>query len=166
MKYISTRGGGTPQSFEQVLLTGLAPDGGLYVPVELPSFSPEQIASWRDLSYVDLALAVISPFIGDALQPDELKRIITESYADFGHPEVAPLTALREHEYLLELYHGPTLAFKDFALQVLGRLLDHVLAKNDQRVVILGVTSGDTGSAALEGCRHSDRMEYEDIHPI
>ena len=103
-----------------MLLTGLAPDGGLYVPVELPSFSPEQIASWRDFSYVDLALAVISPFIGDALQPDELKRIITESYSDFGHPEVAPLTALRENEYLLELYHGPTLAFKDFALQVLG----------------------------------------------
>ena len=165
MKYISTRGGGTPQSFEQVLLTGLAPDGGLYVPEELPSFSPEQIASWRDLSYVDLALAVISPFIGDALQPDELKRIITESYADFGHPEVAPLTALREHEYLLELYHGPTLAFKDFALQVLGRLLDHVLTKNDQRVVILGATSGDTGSAALEGCRHSDRVDIFILHP-
>ena len=150
MKYISTRGGGTPQSFEQVLLTGLAPDGGLYVPVELPSFSSEQIASWRDLSYVDLALEVISPFIGDALYPEELKRIITESYTDFGHPDVAPLITLRDNEYLLELYHGPTLAFKDFALQVLGRLLDHVLTKNDQRVVILGATSGDTGSAALE----------------
>ena len=165
MKYISTRGGGTPQSFEQVLLTGLAPDGGLYVPVELPSFSSEQIASWHDLSYVDLALEVISPFIGDALHPEELKRIITESYADFGHPEVAPLFTLRENEYLLELYHGPTLAFKDFALQVLGRLLDHVLTKNDQRVVILGATSGDTGSAALEGCRHSERVDIFILHP-
>lgn len=165
MKYISTRGGGTPQSFEQVLLTGLAPDGGLYVPAELPSFSSEQIASWRDLSYVDLALEVISPFIGDALHPEELKRIITESYADFGHPEVAPLITLRENEYLLELYHGPTLAFKDFALQVLGRLLDHVLTKNDQRVVILGATSGDTGSAALEGCRHSERVDIFILHP-
>ena len=165
MKYISTRGGGTPQSFEQVLLTGLAPDGGLYVPVELPLFSSEQIASWQDLSYVDLALEVISPFIGDALHPDELKRIITESYAGFSHPEVAPLTALRDNEYLLELYHGPTLAFKDFALQVLGRLLDHVLTKNDQRVVILGATSGDTGSAALEGCRHSDRVDIFILHP-
>ena len=94
MKYISTRGGGTPQSFEQVLLTGLAPDGGLYVPVELPSFSSEQIASWQDLSYVDLALEVISPFIGDALHPDELKRIITESYAEFGHPEAVSYTHL------------------------------------------------------------------------
>ena len=165
MKYISTRGGGTPQSFEQVLLTGLAPDGGLYVPVELPSFSSEQIASWRDLSYVDLALEVISPFIGDALYPEELKRIITESYTDFGHPDVAPLITLRENEYLLELYHGPTLAFKDFALQVLGRLLDHVLTKNDQRVVILGATSGDTGSAALEGCRHSERVDIFILHP-
>ena len=104
MKYISTRGGGTPQSFEQVLLTGLAPDGGLYVPVELPLFDSEKIASWRDLSYVDLALEVISPFVGDALHPAELKRIIIESYSGFGHPEVAPLTALRENEYLLELY--------------------------------------------------------------
>ncbi|MBG10837.1 MAG: threonine synthase [Gammaproteobacteria bacterium] len=165
MKYISTRGGGTPQSFEQVLLTGLAPDGGLYVPVELPLFGSEQIASWRDLSYVDLALEVISPFVGDALHPAELKRIIIESYSGFGHPEVAPLTALRENEYLLELYHGPTLAFKDFALQVLGRMLDHVLTKNDQRVVILGATSGDTGSAALEGCRHSDRVDIFILHP-
>ena len=165
MKYISTRGGGVPQSFAEVLLTGLAPDGGLYVPMELPSFSQEQIASWRDLSYVDLAFEVISPFVGDSLLPEELRRIIIKGYSGFGHPEVAPLTALRDEEFLLELYHGPTLAFKDFALQVLGRLLDHVLTKNDQRVVILGATSGDTGSAALEGCRHSDRVDIFILHP-
>lgn len=165
MKYVSTRGGCSPQSFEQVLLTGLAPDGGLYVPAELPQFSAEEIASWKSLSYPELALKIIAPFIGDEIPADDLKRIIHESYAGFDHPEVAPLTELAPNDYMLELYHGPTLAFKDFALQVLGRLLDYVLIKNDQRVVILGATSGDTGSAALEGCRHSERVDIFILHP-
>ena len=165
MKYISTRGGGEPQTFEQVLLTGLAPDGGLYVPTELPHIDVKQLADWKNLSYVDLAVEVVAPFVGDALPRSELERIIAESYAEFDHPEIAPVTELGDNEYLLELYHGPTLAFKDFALQVLGRLLDHVLKKNDQRVVILGATSGDTGSAALEGCRHSDHVDIFILHP-
>ncbi len=165
MKYISTRGGGEPQTFEQVLLTGLAPDGGLYVPTELPQIDTKQMADWKNLSYVDLAMEVVTPFVGDELPRSELERIIAESYAEFDHPEIAPVTELGDNEYLLELYHGPTLAFKDFALQVLGRLLDHVLKKNDQRVVILGATSGDTGSAALEGCRHSDHVDIFILHP-
>ncbi|GJM12626.1 MAG: threonine synthase [Pseudohongiella sp.] len=165
MKYISTRGGSSPQTFEQVLLTGLAPDGGLYVPAELPSFSLEEIASWKKLSYPELALKIVAPFIGDEIPADALRKIIFESYAEFDHPEVAPLTELANNDYMLELYHGPTLAFKDFALQVLGRLLDYVLVKNDQRVVILGATSGDTGSAALEGCRHSDHVDIFILHP-
>lgn len=165
MKYISTRGISPEQNFEQVLLTGLAPDGGLYVPKELPSFSLDEIRSWKDLSYVDLALNIIEPFIGDEIEAGELRRIVEESYSEFDAPEVAPLTKLAENEWVLELFHGPTLAFKDFALQVLGRLLDHVLTKNDQHVVILGATSGDTGSAALEGCRHSERVELFILHP-
>jgi len=165
LKYISTRGGGEPQTFEQVLLTGLAPDGGLYVPTDLPQIDATQMADWKNLSYVDLAVEVVAPFVGDALPRSELERIIAESYAEFDHPEIAPVTELGDNEYLLELYHGPTLAFKDFALQVLGRLLDHVLKKNDQRVVILGATSGDTGSAALEGCRHSDHVDIFILHP-
>ena len=165
MKYISTRGGGEPQTFEQVLLTGLAPDGGLYVPTDLPQIDATQMADWKNLSYVDLAVEVVAPFVGDALPRSELERIIAESYAEFDHPEIALVTELGDNEYLLELYHGPTLAFKDFALQVLGRLLDHVLKKNDQRVVILGATSGDTGSAALEGCRHSDHVDIFILHP-
>lgn len=165
MKYISTRGGGNPQTFEQVLLTGLAPDGGLYVPAELPHYSIQEIASWKDLSYPELALKVIAPFIGDEIPAQALRKIITESYAEFDHPEVAPLTQLAENDFMLELYHGPTLAFKDFALQVLGRLLDYVLVKNNQRVVILGATSGDTGSAALEGCRHSEQVDIFILHP-
>ena len=123
------------------------------------------MADWKNLSYVDLAVEVVAPFVGDELPRSELERIIAESYAEFDHPEIAPVTELGDNEYLLELYHGPTLAFKDFALQVLGRLLDHVLKKNDQRVVILGATSGDTGSAALEGCRHSDHVDIFILHP-
>jgi len=165
LKYISTRGGGIPQTFEQVLLTGLAPDGGLYVPAELPHFSQEELASWKNLSYPELALKIVSPFIGEDIPAEALSKIVIESYAQFDHPEVAPLTKLAENDFMLELYHGPTLAFKDFALQVLGRILDYVLIKNDQRVVILGATSGDTGSAALEGCRHSKQVDIFILHP-
>jgi len=165
MKYISTRGGGSPQNFEEVLLTGLAKDGGLFVPESLPEISVEKMESWRQLSYSELALAIIPSFIDGAIPEQELRQIIESSYSEFDHPDVAPLTQLGENEYLLELFHGPTLAFKDFALQVLGRMLDYVLKKKEQRVVILGATSGDTGSAALEGCRHSDYVDIFILHP-
>lgn len=165
MKYISTRGQGKPQTFEQVLLTGLAPDGGLYVPESLPQISAEQMTAWKSLSYPQLAVEIAQLFIGDEIPAAELQSIIEDSYRDFDHPDVAPLVELGADEYVLELFHGPTLAFKDFALQVLGRLLDYVLTKNDQRVVILGATSGDTGSAALEGCRHSDHVDIFILHP-
>ncbi|MCI5107436.1 MAG: threonine synthase [Pseudomonadales bacterium] len=165
MKYISTRGGCSDYGFKQVLLTGLAPDGGLFVPEQLPQFSASDMESFKQLSYPELALKIISPFVADEIPEADLSRIIHESYADFDDPAVAPLTQLGEREWVLELFHGPTLAFKDFALQVLGRLLDYVLTENDQRVVILGATSGDTGSAALEGCRHSDRVDIFILHP-
>ncbi len=165
MKYISTRGGAEPQDFEQVLLTGLAPDGGLYVPEQLPQFTEAEITSWGKLSYSELAMKVISPFVAGTIPDSELKRCIDESYAEFSHRAIAPLEMLGANEWILELYHGPTLAFKDFALQVLGRLLDYVLTKNSQQVAILGATSGDTGSAALEGCRHSKRVDIFILHP-
>lgn len=135
------------------------------MPSELPHFSAEEIASWKTLSYPELALKIIAPFIGDEIPADALREIIFDSYEEFDHPDVAPLTELAANDYMLELYHGPTLAFKDFALQVLGRLLDYVLVRNDQRVVILGATSGDTGSAALEGCRHSSQVDIFILHP-
>ena len=166
MKYQSTRNGCPQQSFEQVLLMGLAPDGGLFVPVSLPSFGIEEIQSWADLSYQDLALKVITPFVDGDIPAPSLKKIIYDSYAEFHHTEIAPLAKLDENEYVLELFHGPTLAFKDFALQVLGRLLDYVLTQNGQRVAILGATSGDTGSAAIEGCRHSDQVDIFILHPL
>ncbi len=165
MKYLSTRGGCSGQGFEDVLLTGLAPDGGLFVPEELPRLSTADLREMRDLPYAQLAWRITSLFTSGAFPEDELRRMIESSYAGFAHPEVAPLTALGDGEHVLELFHGPTLAFKDFALQVLGRMLDHVLRRKGKRALILGATSGDTGSAALEGCRHSSQVDICILHP-
>ena len=165
MKYISTRGGGEPQNFEDVVLTGLAPDGGLYVPEELPVFSQEEIASWAGLSYQELALKVISPFVDGAIPQADLKQLIDKSYATFRHGGIAPLIQTGHNEWIMELFQGPTLAFKDFALQFLGNLLDYILAKRNQKVVIMGATSGDTGSAAIEGCRRCENIDIFILHP-
>ncbi|MCV6588063.1 MAG: threonine synthase [Marinobacterium sp.] len=165
MKYISTRGQAPALNFEDVLLAGLASDGGLYVPESLPSFSKEEIASWAGLPYSDLAFKIIQPFVADCIDDADLKQMIDETYAGFNHIGVAPVQGLGTNEWVLELFHGPTLAFKDFALQLLGRLMDHVLAKRNDRLVIMGATSGDTGSAAIEGCRHSDHLDIFILHP-
>ena len=165
MKYISTRGGGQPKSFEEVILTGLAPDGGLYVPEQLPKFSAQEIASWSALSYQELAVKIISPFVDGAIPEQDLEQLITKSYATFRHDDIAPLVKTGTNEWILELFHGPTLAFKDFALQFLGNLLDYTLEKRQQKVVIMGATSGDTGSAAIEGCRRCDNIDIFILHP-
>ena len=165
MKYISTRGSAPKLEFEEVLLTGLAADGGLYVPEEVPHFSSQEIASWAGLPYDELAYHIVSPFIGDAIEADVLKKILKETYSSFAHKAVAPLTQLDHNEYVLELFHGPTLAFKDFALQLLGALLDHILEKRQEKVVIMGATSGDTGSAAIEGCRRCKNIDIFILHP-
>lgn len=151
MRYISTRGEAPALGFEDVLLTGLATDGGLYVPESLPHFSLEEIRSWRGLSYSELAFKVMHPFVDDAVPADDFRKMLDETYAVFAHKAVAPLVQLDTNEWVMELFRGPTLAFKDFALQLLGRLLDYVLEKRKQHVVIMGATSGDTGSAAIEG---------------
>ena len=165
MKYISTRGQAPALNFEEVLLAGLASDGGLYVPEQLPVFTQEEIASWAGLSYAELALKIISPFVNDCISDADLKVMIDETYAGFNHSAVAPLKELGTNEWVLELFHGPTLAFKDFALQLLGRLMDHVLEKRGEHLVIMGATSGDTGSAAIEGCRHSKHVDIFILHP-
>jgi threonine synthase len=165
MKYVSTRGDAPVLNFEEVLLAGLASDGGLYVPQELPKYSKEEIASWAGLSYSQLAFKVIGPFVAGCIADNELRAMIDETYAAFDHSAVAPLKELSTNEWVLELFHGPTLAFKDFALQLLGRLMDHVLQKRNEKLVILGATSGDTGSAAIEGCRHSDNIDIFIMHP-
>lgn len=165
MRYISTRGEAPALGFEDVLLTGLATDGGLYVPESLPHFSLEEIRSWRGLPYAELAYKVMYPFVEDAIPADEFRKMLDETYGVFTHKSVAPLVQLDTNEWVMELFRGPTLAFKDFALQLLGRLLDYVLEKRNQHVVIMGATSGDTGSAAIEGCRRCKHVDIFILHP-
>jgi threonine synthase len=165
VKYTSTRGAAPTLNFEEVVLTGLAADGGLYLPETLPEFSKEEIASWAGLSYPALAFKIISPFVDGEVGDAELKTIIDKSYSTFRHPAIAPLIQTGHNEWILELFQGPTLAFKDFALQFLGNLFDHILKKRNQKVVVMGATSGDTGSAAIEGCRQCDNIDIFILHP-
>lgn len=165
MKYISTRGQTPAQSFENVVLTGLAGDGGLFVPEEIPQFSHAEITSWRGLPYNELAFKVIKPFTGSDIPDHDLKRIIDSAYTTFRHTAVAPLVQLESNLWVMELFHGPTLAFKDFALQFLGHLFDYLLEKRGEKVVVMGATSGDTGSAAIEGCRRCKNIDIFILHP-
>lgn len=165
MKYISTRGQAPILSFEDVVLTGLASDGGLYVPESIPHFSPAEIASFRGLSYQELAFKIIAPFVDGEIADADLRAIIEKSYLHFRHSAIAPLVQIGHNEWILELFQGPTLAFKDFALQFLGNLLDFILAKRQQKVVVMGATSGDTGSAAIEGCRYCENVDIFILHP-
>jgi threonine synthase len=165
MRYISTRGKTPALGFEDVVLTGLAPDGGLFVPQSMPSFSQQEISSWSHLSYPDLALKVISPFVDGAIPTEDLKALIDKSYAGFRHDSVAPLVEMGGDHWIMELFHGPTLAFKDFALQFLGNVFDYLLEARQQKVVIMGATSGDTGSAAIEGCRQCKNIDIFILHP-
>ncbi|MGI1678638.1 MAG: threonine synthase [Cellvibrionaceae bacterium] len=165
MKYISTRGNAPSLSFEDVMLTGLASDGGLYVPEKLPHFSPADIKDMANMSYTELAFRVMYPFVEGDIPENDFKKIIKETYSTFRHGAVTPLVQTDHNEWVLELFHGPTLAFKDVALQLLGRLLDYVLEKRNQKVVVLGATSGDTGSAAIEGCRQCENVDIFVMYP-
>ena len=165
MRYISTRGEAPALGFEDVLLTGLATDGGLYVPESLPHFSLEEIRSWRGLSYSELAFNIMYPFVDDAIPESDFRQMLEETYGVFAHKAIAPLVQLDTNEWVLELFRGPTLAFKDFALQLLGRLLDYVLERRGEHAVIMGATSGDTGSAAIEGCRRCEHVDIFILHP-
>ena len=165
MEYISTRGTAPSLDFEGVLLAGLAGDGGLYLPRELPRFSAKDIAAMRSMSYPELAHRVIEPFIGECIPSEDLRGMIDECYGVFRHGAIAPLVQLAPNQWVLELFHGPTLAFKDFALQLLGRLLDYILERQHRKVVIMGATSGDTGSAAIEGCRRCRNIDIFILHP-
>lgn len=165
ISYISTRGQAPTLSFEDVLLAGLASDGGLYVPEQLPRFSAEQIRGFRGMAYNELAFEILQPFVEGSIPSADLRAIIDDTYAVFRHDAVAPLIQLDRNQWVLELFHGPTLAFKDFALQLLGRLLDYVLERRQQKVVIMGATSGDTGSAAIEGCRRCSNIDIFILHP-
>jgi threonine synthase len=165
MRYISTRGKAPALSFEEVVLTGMASDGGLYVPETVPQLSADDLAAMAGLSYAEIAFRVMKPYVNGEIDDDTFREIVREAYATFSHDAVVPLNQLDANHFLLELFHGPTLAFKDVALQLLGRLLDHFLKKRGERAVIMGATSGDTGSAAIEGCRHCDNLDIFILHP-
>ncbi len=165
MRYISTRGAAPALAFDDVLLTGLARDGGLYVPEIWPQFSTADLRALSGLPYHEIAYRVMAPFVEGAIDPAVFKRIITETYRGFNHAAVAPLTQLSANEWVMELFHGPTLAFKDYAMQLLGRLFDHVLAERGERVTIVGATSGDTGSAAIEAFRGRKSVQVVILHP-
>jgi threonine synthase len=165
MEYVSTRGRAKALGFEDVTLAGLASDGGLYVPRAWPTFTEAQIAGLRGKSYVETAVAVMMPFVGDALNADELRALCTEAYGRFEHAAVAPLVQLDERNWLLELFHGPTLAFKDVALQLLGLLFERFLSKRDTHLTVVGATSGDTGSAAIDALAGRAKVDVFMLHP-
>ncbi len=165
MKYVSTRGEARAVTFNEALIEGLARDGGLYVPETWPQLSREEIAGFRGKSYAEVALRVIAPFVGDDIPARDLKRMIEEAYATFTHKDVTPLHRLASGEYILELFHGPTLAFKDVAMQLIARLMDYVLAARGERCTIVGATSGDTGGAATEAFRGRERIDLIFMFP-
>jgi threonine synthase len=165
VKYVSTRGEAPELGFEDVLLTGLARDGGLYVPKIWPQLTPDDLRSMRGKSYQEIAFQVMNPFIGGAVFPDHFRRMIDDAYASFGHAAVTPLKQLDAKTWLLELFHGPTLAFKDVAMQLLALLMDHVLEHRGTTATIIGATSGDTGGAAIEAFKSSKRSRIVILHP-
>ncbi len=176
IKYISTRGPGEPKSFTDVLLAGLAPDGGLYVPTAWPQLSREELAGMAGMAYTDVALQVMAPFVGNSIDRETLGGLLYNTYSSsvfdrnavpsvFDHSATAPLVQIGPNAWILELWRGPTLAFKDYALQLLGRLFDYVLEQRGERVTIVGATSGDTGSAAIEACRYCERVDIFILHP-
>jgi len=165
MRYISTRGTAPVLGFAEAMMTGLARDGGLYVPEAVPVLSHAEIAALAGLPYEDIAFRVMRPFVGDAFDDDTFRGLIARAYAGFGHAARAPLVQLGPNHFLLELFHGPTLAFKDFAMQLIGRLMQAALAKSGERITIVGATSGDTGSAAIEAFRGLPNVDVVILFP-
>ncbi|MBI3452019.1 MAG: threonine synthase [Rhodospirillales bacterium] len=165
MRYVSTRGEAPTLSFDDALLAGLARDGGLYVPESWPRLPAIELKALAGRPYAEIAFAVLRPFVGGTIADNDLAAMIDDAYRGFGHPAVAPLKQLDADDWLLELFHGPTLAFKDYALQLVGRMFDHVLAAKGRRATIVGATSGDTGSAAIEACRDRAAIDIFILHP-
>ncbi len=165
MKYVSTRGKAPALTFEEAMLSGLARDGGLYVPETVPQMSAEDIRALHGLPYEEVAFRVMRPFVGDVFTDEVFADLIAKAYAGFGHGARAPLVQLAPGHFLLELFHGPTLAFKDFAMQLIGQLFEEALTRRGERVTIVGATSGDTGSAAIEAFRGLDSVDVFILYP-
>lgn len=165
MRYRSTRGAAPSLGFDEVLLTGLASDGGLYLPQSWPQFDAKTLKDLRSLSYAELAIRLMTPFVEGSSLCKEFPDLVRAAYAEFSHPAVVPLVQLDSQLWVLELFHGPTFAFKDIALQLVGRLLDRALQERGQRATVIGSTSGDTGSAAIEACRDRDSLDVFIFYP-
>jgi threonine synthase len=165
VKYVSTRGEAPVLDFEDVLLAGLARDGGLYLPESWPSIDSKTIGSFAGRPFPEIAVEIIAPFVGNSIGRDELLQMARRAYSSFGHPAVTPIVQTDTNLFILELFHGPTLAFKDVAMQILAQLMDHVLAKRGERATIVGATSGDTGGAAIEAFRGLDRVDVVILFP-
>ena len=165
MTYISTRGRAPEAGFEDILLGGLAPDGGLWLPKTWPVLEPQDFRSMRGMSYAQIAARVIEPFVAGWIGPGDLLSMTKDAYGEFDHPAVIPMVQTADNDWLMELFHGPTFAFKDLALQLLGRLMDRALDEQGERVTVLGATSGDTGSAAIAGCAGRRNMDIFILFP-
>jgi len=165
VRYVSTRGSAPVLDFADVLLAGLARDGGLYLPESWPPLAPDALARAAGRPYAEVATEVMWPFVEGSIDAEAFAELVDDAYATFDHPDVVPLRDLGDGLWLLELFHGPTLAFKDVALQLVGRLFDHELTRRSDTVTIVGATSGDTGSAAIEACRDRDAIEIFILHP-
>src|SRR4051794_40390090 len=165
MRYISTRGAAPVLDFQEVTLAGLASDGGLYVPESWPVFSHDEIAALAGLDYVETAARVLTPFVGDSIDAAGLRSLCRQAYGRFSHAAVTPLVQLDWRNWLLELFHGPTLAFKDVALQLLGLLFERFLAPRDVHLTVIGATSGDTGSAAIDALAGRAKVDIFMLHP-
>lgn len=165
MRYVSTRGTAPELPFHEAMLTGLARDGGLYVPAEVPTLSADEIRDLAGQPYEEIAFRVMRPFLGDSFTDEEFREDIAAAYAGFAHPARAPLKQLAPNQFLAELFHGPTLAFKDFAMQIIGRLFQRELTRRGNRITIVGATSGDTGSAAIEAFRGLDAVDVFILYP-
>ncbi|MGL5009515.1 MAG: threonine synthase [Paracoccaceae bacterium] len=165
MRYVSTRGAAPVLTFGEAMMTGLARDGGLYVPEVVPTLTRDEIAGMAGQSYEEIAFRVMWPFLGVTFTEGEFRGLIANAYAGFGHAARAPLVQLAPNHFLLELFHGPTLAFKDFAMQLIGQMMQAALAKTGARVTIVGATSGDTGSAAMEAFRGLANVDLFILYP-
>ncbi len=165
LRYVSTRGSAPELGFEDVMLTGLARDGGLYVPQTWPQLTPTEIEAFSGLPYAQVATRVMELFVGSDIPQDEFSELVEAAYATFSHDAVTPLVELGPDQWLLELFHGPTLAFKDIAMQLLARLMDRTLQHRKARATIVGATSGDTGGAAIEAFAGREAIEIFILHP-
>ena len=162
MKYFSTRNSLLNKEFDKIIIEGLAPDGGLYMPKKWPSINMLDI---KNLSYSELATKILFNYVGDTISESELRYIAEETYSVFTHDKIAPLININENKFILELFHGPTLAFKDYPLQMLGNLFQYYLKKQNKRITVIGATSGDTGSAAIDACKDKDNINIFILHP-